>query len=171
MDVAAIALHMVAGALLNAGRGAAFKPDWLKGHSRYWYGALTGLFLCLDRHWWDALIIAACLVWWAQWPWGRWYTLHRCPRKWSGMPNAFERIVERLCDIGGVENDHLCLLARMVFGLAPLAVYTLSPWPLVAAFGIVVAYELAWRFGQDGRQIRTAEALTGALLGALLSII
>lgn len=171
MDATAIALHMACGALINSGRGAAFKPPWLVGHSRYWYGALAGLFLCLAKPWREALVIAVCLIFWAQWPWGRWYTLHRCPRNWSGKPNAFERVVERWCDIGGAENDHLCLLMRMLVGLAPLALYTLSAWPLLAAAAIVLAYEMAWRWGQSGREIRTAEALTGAILGACIYFI
>ena len=132
---------------------------------------LSGPFFCFARPWHDALAIAGCLVFWAQWPWGRWYTLHRCPRNWSGKPNAFERLVERFCDIGGAENDHLCLLVRMIIGLAPLAFYAWSPLPLLAAFAIVMAYEAAWRWGQSGREIRTAEALTGAILGACIYFI
>ena len=74
-------------------------------------------------------------------------------------------LVEQLCLDAALGNIWAALMLRHAFGMLP-AMFVVSPFAILAAPLIVIAYELGWRITPLA-PIRTAELLTGAIWGAL----
>jgi hypothetical protein len=164
---------ILAGAVLNAMRGGNIKPAFFPLHARYWAALGAYLMLLPVMPWQQALLVSVALIFWAQWPWGRWYTLNRLPRDISGPPNRFEDLVEHIGDDGGVRRDAVCLWLRMLIGILPipiaaalfLARYDLLVYALFIALAMLSAYAVGWAIS-DQYAIRIAEFLSGGILGA-----
>lgn len=179
-------LTIVIFAAINRFRGGGIIPERLfnpPGHRRFWATPLVASVAALWLSPTMALAFGACWLLWALLPWGRWYTCGRGLRSWSGEPDAFERVVEAVVrgltgftHIGcppmsrlRVIDDHLCLAARNVLVLMPLALL-FGPTPaLIVLIGMAASYELAWRLVPEVRgPTGYAEWATGAWWGAAL---
>lgn len=183
----AIALTILAAALINRFRGGGVVPPELfdpPGHRRLWSTPLMAGLAALHLDWHAALAFAACWLLWAALPWGRWYTLGRGERDWSGAPDWFERMIEAWSrslligflrpaqffqPAGRIIADHSCLFLRNAIVLAPLAAFVSLPAAIIVLVGMSIAYELSWRLISEARgPTGWAEWVTGALWGVAL---
>lgn len=179
-----IAILVIAlAALVNRFRGGGVIPHDPPGHRRLWSTPLMAGVAALVLDWPAALVFAACWFWWAVLPWGRWYTLGRGERSWSGQPDWFERAIESFPipqpDFEAIPrgswlrilDDHLCLHLRNVVALYPLALLLSWQASLVVLIGMSLAYEIAWRLIPEERgPTGWAEWATGALWGVALLV-
>jgi hypothetical protein len=152
-------------ALVNAARGGNFGAEGLPGHPRWW-ATIAVFFVALAAlPWPQAALFAAGFLLWCLPPWGHLMCLNRYapPRPISTLEISLMWLCCG-CVHGALWLRHWLILP-MVFAA------TWSPWALVVAPAIacfiVLAYELGWRL-TPAAPIRTAEILTGAILGALL---
>lgn len=173
---------ILAAALINRWRGGGVIPPEafrLPGHRRLWSTLLMTALATAHLDWRTALVFGACWLLWAALPWGRWYTLGRGDRDWSGEPDWFERLIESLplpqdddAPRGSAQrivDDHASLFLRNLVALAPLAVLISWPAALIVLVGMSVAYEIAWRAIPEERgPTGWAEWVTGALWGVAL---
>ena len=160
---------MAALATLNALRGSGF------GWMRPVVGAAAGLAAWLA----GSPIIAAAIVagglWlWLTQPWGRWYMLGQGERDWSGSPNWWEKIIERVADrVFPDDRDRddafAWLISGTVFAL-PLIVFA-SPFWLILTPATIVIYAVSLAVMSLGPHVRVGEAGKGALIGLLAVIL
>jgi hypothetical protein len=154
---------------LNALRGSGF--GWL----RPVIGAAAGL-----ASWFagspiiTAAIVAGGLWLWLTQPWGRWYTLGQGDRDWSGSPNWWEKIIERVADrVFPDDRDRddafAWLISGTVFAL-PLVVLA-SPFWLILTPATIVIYAVSLAVISLGPHVRVGEAGKGALIGLLAVIL
>jgi hypothetical protein len=175
---------MFLSALVNRFRGGGVIPLDLPGHRRFWSAPMIAAIAAIVLDWRVALVFAACWLWWALLPWGRWYTIGRGERDWSGPPDGFERVIERIADALApnmisfpyrwqvrITSDHLALALRNVVALAPLAGLISIPAALIVMIGMSLAYEIAWQMVPEERgPTGWAEWATGAFWGLALIV-
>lgn len=180
--IALIIGTILVSALVNRWRGGGvFPPEMLKlpGHRRLWSALLMATLAALHLDWRTALVFGACWLTWAGLPWGRWYTLGRGDRDWSGEPDWFERLVESFpfpqdddAPRGSAQrilDDHASLFIRNLIALTPLAILVSWPAAMILLVGMSVAYEIAWRCIPETRgPTGWAEWTTGAIWGVAL---
>lgn len=113
-----------------------------------------------------ALLVGAGVTAFLSQSWGRWHTFARLPREASGPPVGLEKTIEGLFgNKQSAGNDALCwLVSAFIFAL-PLIVFGNLVWAVLAPV-MVVLYYVAWQVNK-ANAIRTAELLSGALIGAL----
>lgn len=176
-----IALTILCAALINRFRGGGVISADLPGHRRFWAAPLMAGLAALHLDWLSALLFGACWLLWAVLPWGRWYTLGRGDRDWSGKANWFEELIEGAPSFevpaidfgpagstGRIIDDHMRLSLRNLIALLP-ALFFFPPVFLIVLFGMSLAYEVAWRIiPEDRGPTGYAEWATGALWGLAL---
>lgn len=103
-------------AVLNRFRGGGFYGGWIRDktgiHPRILasVGITTiSLFLYV---WLPAVSIGVSYLIFVSAPWGRWYSLNRCPRILSNPPGYFETVLETIADFGNKRRDWLALGLR-----------------------------------------------------------
>lgn len=165
-------------AILNRFRGGGVISYDLLGHRRFWVTPFMAavFYVMPNTTVQDALFFGACWLLWAILPWGRWYTLGRGERHWSGTPDKFEQAIERIGDRASnpIINDHICLSIRNILALLPTLI--ISPWIMpVIVLGMAISYELPWRFFPDGKYKEGptgyGEYLTGAFWGIAILLV
>lgn len=147
-------------AVVNRFRGGGFGAQYLPGHPRFWVTpivAMLALFLVGPL---QAVLMALAYLVWCWPPWGYLMTLGRTTPAGRDIS-----LVEQLCLDAALGNIWAALMLRHAFGMLP-AMFVVSPFAILAAPLIVIAYELGWRITPLA-PIRTAELLTGAIWGAL----
>lgn len=149
-------------AVLNRVRGGGLGGALLPGHPRLWVAPAIGVASLLVGSPLQAVLVAACYLFWAWLPWGRWYDLGRLPPP-DRAPSWFERRLEEL------PNDHARFAARNFAACLPAAVLV-SPLFLLLPLAQAGAYELGWVWWEtDGiSPIPVAELVTGAAWGVLI---
>lgn len=168
-------LIVLACAVLNRMRGDdRWMPSWLPGRP-LWYvaPAIAATSLIVDP-WPAAAAVGVAYLFWAVWPWGRWFDLGRLPAPIASTADGFEIYVERMA--GG--SDHQALFLRHLMATPGLVlVGILSGWttsfvifaPLIVAGSITLAYELAWR-AHPSNPIWLAELAAGVIWAGVILV-
>lgn len=160
-----ILLIVPAMALVNAIRGGHFGGDLLPGHPRYWMTAAVFALAFAVMSPLQAALFAAGFLLWCLPPWGHLIGLgrHQPDRDLSAFEAALLQ-ASRGNPYAALWLRHWLVLL-MVLAVSPNQ-WSVALSALLAAL-IVLAYEAGWRLTPKA-PLRTAELITGALLGALL---
>ncbi|PZU95581.1 MAG: hypothetical protein DI527_00805 [Chelatococcus sp.] len=167
-----IVIVLLCGAL-NRARGDASWLGNLPGRALWYVTPVIGLLALLAHGWAVAGAFALAYLFWAVWPWGRWFDLGRLPVDPLRPISAFEHIIDALAG----NSDHRALLWRhlmiapglVLIGIAGTGLWVVLLAPIFAAV-VVALYEAAWRL-RPTAPILWAEIGVGALWGGLIAFL
>lgn len=148
-------------------------------HRRYITAAILFVLLFGITKWQTAVFITLQYLLLVLLPWGRWYTIGHLPREISGLPDGFERFLERItASLGRSGSDYAAFVLRNLVCLSPCAIaayMTRSIIPIASAVLlsviIVESYRLSWRYIKEAdTPTAMAEWVSGAAIGAVIAI-